>query len=97
MNVPYDPFNPENVPMNCPSCQKKPSRNKAVTPVDETTRKCSLCGRVEHWEQPSKKAHGERRYVRLVSRQRKKFGDIDMILFQWIAEPDQTLLGPSAE
>lgn len=84
----YDPFNPENVPVNCPSCQKRPSRNKALQPTGEATRRCGLCGRVEKWEQPARAAHGDRRYQRLLSRQRKKFGDIDMILFQWVVEPE---------
>ena len=89
----YDPFNPDNIPVNCPSCQKKPSRNKALKPAGETKRQCAVCGRIENWEKPSRASLGDRRYQRLVSRQRKKFGDIELVLFQWIAEPDQATEG----
>lgn len=85
----YDPFDPEKVAVVCPSCRQRRPKRKSLKPVDEATRKCSDCGRVERWEQPNRKAHGDRRYERMMSRQRRKFGDLDTILFQWIAEPEE--------
>jgi len=84
----YDPFNPENTATNCPSCQKRRSRHKPLRPAGSATRRCELGGRVEHWAKPDRKVHGERRYQRLLARQRRRFGDLDMILPQWIAEPE---------
>ena len=84
----YDPFNPENKATNCPACQKKRSSHKPLRPVDATTRRCEVCGRVEHWERPERKVHGGRRYQRLLARQRQRFGDLDLVLPQWIAEPE---------
>jgi hypothetical protein len=88
MAIDYDPFNPENVPTHCPTCQKKPSSRKALRPVDETTRRCDICGRVERWMKPDRKTHGDRRFQRFLARQRQKFGKLDMALFQWIADPE---------
>jgi len=85
----YDPFNPENVPVHCPSCQKKRSAPKSLKPAGEDTRRCEACGRVERWLRPDRILHGDRRYKRLVARQRQKFGDLDMILPQWIADPEE--------
>jgi hypothetical protein len=82
----YDPFDPENAPANCPSCQKKPSSRKLLRPVDETTRRCEACGRTERWLQPNRKVHGDRRYERFLSRQRQRFGKLDLVLHQWIAD-----------
>ncbi len=84
----YDPFNPENIPSNCPACQKKTTSYKPLRPVDETTRRCEKCGRVERWMKPERKTHGERRYKRFVARQRRKFGDLDMVLPQWIPDTE---------
>jgi len=85
----YDPFNPDNVAVHCPSCQKKRSAPKSLQPAGPTTRRCDACGRVEHWLQPSRAAHGDRRYKRLLARQRQKFGDLDVLLAQWIADPEE--------
>lgn len=84
----HDPFDPENVPVNCPSCQKGSSSRKLLRPTGEGQRRCGGCGRVERWEEPSRRAHGERRFKRLMARQRSKFGDLDLVLKQWIAEPE---------
>jgi hypothetical protein len=93
----YDPFDPENVPVNCPSCQKGPSARKPLRPVGPAERCCGNCGRVERWEEPDRRVHGERRYKRLVARQRSKFGDLDLLLKQWIAEPEASPGSPVAE
>ena len=85
---PYDPFNPENVAVHCPSCQKKRSARKSLQPAGPTTRRCETCGREEQWLQPSRAVHGDRRYKRLLARQRQKFGDLDLVLAQWIADPE---------
>ncbi|MDW7709939.1 MAG: hypothetical protein SCH98_05650 [Deferrisomatales bacterium] len=91
----YDPFDPENTPVNCPSCQKGASARKLLRPVGPEERRCSHCGRVERWGEPDPAVHGQRRYKRLVSRQRSKFGDLGLVLKQWIAEPE-AILGDSA-
>jgi hypothetical protein len=44
---------------------------------------------VEHWLQPSRAAHGDRRFKRLLARQRQKFGDLEVVLAQWIADPEE--------
>jgi hypothetical protein len=62
---------------------------------DGTVRRCPRCGRVERWLQPTRKLLGTRRYQRLVARQQKKFGELDLILPQWIADPEPT--EPSSE
>lgn len=95
--MPYDPFDPENVPVNCPSCQKGTSGRKLLRPAGPAERRCGSCGRVERWEEPDRRAHGERRYKRLVARQRSKFGDLDLLLKQWIAEPEASPAAPVAE
>ncbi len=86
---PHDPFNPENVAVSCPSCQNKRANARSLQPDGPTTRRCSACGRVERWLQPSRATHGDRRYKRLLARQRQKFGDLDVILAQWIADPEE--------
>jgi hypothetical protein len=85
---PYDPFNPENVAVLCPSCQGKRAAAKLLQPAGPTTRRCDACGRVENWLQPSRAVHGDRRYKRLLARQRQKFGDLDVVLPQWVADPE---------
>ena len=86
----YDPFDPENVPVHCPSCRTRKGGHKPLRPTGEGTRRCEVCGRVEHWIRPSRALCGDRRYQRLVARQRKKFGDLDLILPQWVADPETT-------
>ena len=82
----HDPFNPEPRGVRCPSC----STARLQCEETETVRRCPLCGRVERWQQPSRKQLGTRRYQRLVARQQKKFGELDMILPQWVADPEPT-------
>ena len=86
----HDPFNPEARGVRCPSC----SSAKMQCEEDETVRRCPRCGRVERWLQPSRKGVGDRRYQRLRARQQKKFGELEMILFQWIADPEPTSSSP---
>ena len=80
----YDPFNPEPRGIRCPSCQA----SKMTCKEEGTERTCPKCGRVERWLQPSRKLLGDRRHQRLLARQRKKFGELEMVLFQWIADPE---------
>jgi len=93
----YDPFNPENVPVNCPSCQKRPKSFKPLRPLDATTRQCQACGRVERWVQPARKLHGDRRFERLLARQKKQFGDLEVVLAQWVADPEPEGKGEGGE
>ena len=87
----HDPFNPEPRGVRCPSC----SAARLQCDTNETERRCPNCGRVERWIQPSRKELGDRRFQRLKARQQKKFGDLDMILNQWVADPEPT--GPSSQ
>ena len=54
----------------------------------KTVRKCRLCGRIERLKKPQRKELGDRRYQRLIARQRKKFGALKEIKLQWIADPE---------
>ena len=87
---PHDPFNPEPRGARCPSC----AGGRMQCDAEQTSRRCPNCRRVERWIQPSRKTVGNRRYQRLLARQQKKFGDLDMILFQWVADPDARSSGP---
>jgi hypothetical protein len=80
----HDPFNPEPRGVRCPSC----GTARMQCEEGETVRRCPSCGRVERWIQPNRKAVGNRRYQRLVARQQKKFGEMEMVLFQWVADPE---------
>ncbi|MDF1552491.1 MAG: hypothetical protein P1P84_05480 [Deferrisomatales bacterium] len=82
----HDPFNPEPRGVRCPSC----SGARMQCEADETVRRCPHCKRVERWLQPSRKLLGTRRYQRLLARQQKKFGELDLILPQWVADPEPT-------
>lgn len=78
----HDPFNPDNVPVWCPECQKD-----RLVPRGAYVRVCKGCGRTEVFEKPDRKVHGERPYKRLMARQKKKFGSTDGIaLPQWIVK-----------
>jgi hypothetical protein len=78
----HDPFNPENVPVWCPECQKD-----RLVPRGAYLRVCKTCGRTEVFEKPDRKVHGERPYKRLMARQKKKFGSTEGIaLPQWIVK-----------
>jgi hypothetical protein len=54
----------------------------------ENVRKCRSCGRIERLAKPHRKELGDRRYQRLIARQKKKFGALKEIKFQWIPEPE---------
>ena len=87
----HDPFNPEPRNVRCPSC----SSARMQCEGDETVRRCPQCGRVERWGQPTRKQLGTRRYQRLLARQQKKFGELDLILPQWVADPEPTESSPA--